>query len=141
MKGAGRAEYGKHVIQKLALQLTAEYGKGFDFGSLYKFLQFYKKFPILDSLSPKSGGLLSWTHYRKLLQVENKDALAWYINEAATWLKLKSALRPGGNVGMWQMSPELADKVSQADCRQIHRLQTMSAASAAECGVWYNGRR
>lgn len=40
--------------------------------------------PILDSLSPKSGGFLSWTHYRKLLQVENKDALAWYINEAAT---------------------------------------------------------
>lgn len=84
LKGAGRAEYGKQVIQKLALQLTAEFGKGFDFGSLYKFLQFYKKFPILDSLSPKSGGLLSWTHYRKLLQVENTDALAWYINEAAT---------------------------------------------------------
>ena len=84
LKGAGRAEYGKQVIQKLALQLTAEFGKGFDFGSLYKFLQFYKKFPILDSLSPKSGGLLFWTHYRKLLQVENTDALAWYINEAAT---------------------------------------------------------
>ena len=83
LKGADRAEYGKQVIQKLALQLTAEYGKGFDFGSLYKFLQFYKKFPILDSLSPKSGGLLSWTHYRKLLQVENKDALTWYINETA----------------------------------------------------------
>ncbi|MBQ9432050.1 MAG: DUF1016 family protein [Kiritimatiellae bacterium] len=83
LKGADRAEYGKQVIQKLALQLTAEYGKGFDFGSLYKFLQFFKKFPILDSLSPKSGGLLSWTHYRKLLQVENKDALAWYINETA----------------------------------------------------------
>ncbi len=83
LKGAGRAEYGKQVVQKLALQLTAEYGKGFDFGSVYKFLQFYRKFPILDSLSPKSGGLLSWTHYRKLLQVENKDALAWYINETA----------------------------------------------------------
>lgn len=83
LKGADRAEYGKQVIQRLALQLTAEYGKGFDFGSLYKFLQFYKKFPILDSLSPKSGGLLSWTHYRKLLQVENKNALAWYINEVA----------------------------------------------------------
>ena len=83
LKGADRAEYGKQVIQKLALQLTAEYGKGFDFGSLYKFLQFYKKFPILDSLSPKSGGLLSWTHYRRLLEVENKDALAWYINETA----------------------------------------------------------
>lgn len=37
----------------------------------------------MDSLSPQSGGLLSWTHYRKLLQVDNNDALRWYIDEAA----------------------------------------------------------
>lgn len=50
-------------------------------------MQFFKRFPILDSASPKSGGLLSWSHYRKLLQVENNDALRWYIDEAAaeTW--------------------------------------------------------
>ena len=87
LKGANRAEYGKRIVMVLAEQLTALYGKGFDFGSVYKYLQFYRRFPILDSLSPKSGGLLSWTHYRKLLQVENPDALRWYIDEAAaeTW--------------------------------------------------------
>jgi len=42
-----------------------------------------RRFPIVDSLSPQSGGLLSWTHYRKLLQVESDEALKWYINEAA----------------------------------------------------------
>ena len=41
-----------------------------------------RRFPIVDSLSPQSGGLLSWTHYRKLLQVESDEALKWYINEA-----------------------------------------------------------
>ena len=78
LKGADRAEYGTYIIDTLAAQLTGEYGAGFDRRSLYMFLQFFKRFPIVDSLSPKSGGLLSWTHYRKLLQVENPDALKWY---------------------------------------------------------------
>ena len=73
LKGADRAEYGTYIIDTLAVQLTAEYVTGFDRRSLYMFLQFFKRFPIVDSLSPQSGGLLSWTHYRKLLQVENPD--------------------------------------------------------------------
>ena len=87
LKGATRAEYGKEAMMKLAAQLTEKYGAGFDFGSLYKYLAFFKRFKILDSLRPKSGGLLSWTHYRKLLQVENDEALRWYLDEAAaeTW--------------------------------------------------------
>ena len=83
LKGEDRAEYGAYVIDNLAAQLTEIYGNGFDRRSLYMFLQFFRRFPIVDSLSPQSGGLLSWTHYRKLLQVENKDALRWYIDEAA----------------------------------------------------------
>ena len=41
----------------------------------------------MDSLSPQSGVLLSWTHYRVLLQVEDKIARDWYTKEAAdqTW--------------------------------------------------------
>ena len=31
----------------------------------------FKRFGILDSLSPKSGGLLGWTHDRRLLKVED----------------------------------------------------------------------
>lgn len=84
LKGEGRAEYGKGVITNLAEELTNEYGKGFDFTNLYKFLEFYHAFPILDSLSLKSGITLPWTHYRKLLQVKNEEARLWYINEAAS---------------------------------------------------------
>ena len=87
LHGELRAEYGKETMTKLAEQLTYKYGAGFDFGSLYKYLAFFKRFKILDSLHPKSGGLLSWTHYRKLLQVDNDEALRWYLDEAAaeTW--------------------------------------------------------
>ena len=88
LKGEERSEYGKGIIKKLADELTASYGRGFDFGSLYKYSRFYKLYPeILDSVSPKSGTLLSWTHYRVLLQIEDKTARDWYTKEAAdqTW--------------------------------------------------------
>lgn len=88
LKGEGRSEYGTAVIRKLAKELTAEYGKGFDYSSLYKYFRFYKLYPeIVDSVSPQSGALLSWTHYRVLLQVEDKTARDWYTKEAAnqTW--------------------------------------------------------
>lgn len=73
LNGEKRAEYGTEVIKKLAKELTAEYGKGFDYSTLYKFVRFYKSFPaILDTVSPKSFSLLSWSHYRALLQVEDE---------------------------------------------------------------------
>ena len=53
LKGEGRAEYGKQVILGLAADLTAEYGKGFEFRNLYGFLQFYREYPILQSLIAK----------------------------------------------------------------------------------------
>ena len=68
---SGHAEYGKKVIQTLANQLTAEYGGGFDFSSLYKYLRFYRLFPILDAVRPKLGNILSWSHYLTLLQVDD----------------------------------------------------------------------
>lgn len=76
-------EYRKQIVTRLSEILTAEYGKGFDYNSLYKYVRFYKDFPyILDSASPKSQNLLSWTHYRTLLQVDDTQAREWYASEA-----------------------------------------------------------
>ena len=36
----------------------------------------------MDSLRPKSGRPLSWTHYRILLQETSPEARAWYAKEA-----------------------------------------------------------
>ena len=71
--GQERSEYGLHVIKKLSKELTNRYGKGYDRGTLYRCLKFYKLFPeIVASLRQQSGAILSWTHYRILLQVEDR---------------------------------------------------------------------
>lgn len=68
--------------------MTEKYGKGFTKTNLYSFYSFYKCFPeIFHSASGKSGIYLSWTHYRILLQVNDKTARDWYEQEATeqTW--------------------------------------------------------
>ena len=81
--GADRAEYGANVIVKLSKTLTSEYGKGFTKTNLYNFYSFYKEYPeIFHSLGGKSQHLLSWTHYRILLQFSDKQARDWYEKEA-----------------------------------------------------------
>lgn len=85
--GEERADYGTGVVKKLSKELTDIYGKGFTKTNLYSFYSFYKCFPqIFHSVSGKSN-LLSWTHYRTLLQVEDSAAREWYAREASeqTW--------------------------------------------------------
>lgn len=89
LKSENRSEtYGKRIIRELAKELTKIYGKGFGSTNLWYFVQFYRAFPnILHSVSGESRGLLSWTHYRHLLRVEDKAARDWYEHEAyeQTW--------------------------------------------------------
>ena len=86
LKGEDRANYGTEIIKKkLSEELKEEYGKGFDSRNLYYFLNFYKTFPnILNTVCSKSDALLSWSHYRTLLQVLDKEAREWYEKEALT---------------------------------------------------------
>ena len=82
LQGENRAEYGKEIIKRLADYLTNLYGKGFTKSNLYQFVQFYKFFPeIFHAVSGKSQ-ILSWTHYRNLLRVTDKNARDWYLNES-----------------------------------------------------------
>jgi len=76
--GNARAEYGKNQLKLIADSLTLEFGKGFEVSNLRKMRQFYQVFPIQDSVSLK----LSWTHYRRLISVQNTDARQWYIAES-----------------------------------------------------------
>ncbi len=88
LKDEDRAEYGTTLIRKLSKELTNEYGKGYTKTNLYSFYSFYKMYPnIFHSVSGKSVPLLSWTHYRTLIQVKDDKARNWYENEAIeqTW--------------------------------------------------------
>lgn len=85
LNGESRARYGLDVIKDLAKRLTEKYGKGFTKTNLYGFVKFYEMFPkIFHSASGKSSCLLSWTHYRTLIQELNPDARAWYEQEAVS---------------------------------------------------------
>lgn len=110
--GASRAEYGKHVIELASAALTEEFGKGFSETNIMNFKKFYLKFKELtipqtlseefkkqkqqtlsDELSShfQKGQtlpaqfelrLLPWSHYERLIRVEDKKAREWYAKEA-----------------------------------------------------------
>ena len=110
--GASRAEYGKHVIEVASAALTKEFGKGFSETNIMNFKKFYLKFKELTipqtvseefkkqkqqtlsdelSLHFQKGQtppaqfelrLLPWSHYERLIRVEDKKAREWYAKEA-----------------------------------------------------------
>ena len=76
----GRADYGSRLLKSLSKELTAEFGKGFSVGSLYYYRQFYQTFPEIFATPWR---ILTWSHYKRLMQVSNANARAWYQKEAA----------------------------------------------------------
>ena len=74
-----RSEYGKGLLKYLAIQLTEEFGKGFDESSLRRMRQFYKAFPIRATLWHE----LSWSHYRLLMKIDNEERREFYGRECA----------------------------------------------------------
>ena len=110
--GASRAEYGKHVIEVASAALTEEFGKGFSYTNIANYKRFYLTFSDLQilqtlseefkkqkhqtlsdksSLLPQKGQtppaqselrLLPWSHYERLMRVEDKKAREWYAKEA-----------------------------------------------------------
>lgn len=76
-QGKERAEYGKGVINELSNKLVDEFGNGFTITNLKYMRQLYLIFPIGHALRDQ----LSWTHYRSLLKVANKEARNFYIED------------------------------------------------------------
>lgn len=76
-KGETRAAYGKKQLETISSALTEEFGKGFDPSNLRNMRRFYLAFPIQETVSLK----LSWSHYCKIIKIENQDARAWYMSD------------------------------------------------------------
>ncbi|MFT4104378.1 MAG: PDDEXK nuclease domain-containing protein [Lacrimispora sp.] len=81
--GEEKLEYGSGLIKELSKQMTKDFGKGFTSTNLKYMRQFYLAFPNGHALRDE----LSWTHYRSLMKVENKDARQFYLEESikANW--------------------------------------------------------
>ena len=85
-QGKDRAEYGKEIIKLASKELTLEFGKGFSPRTLWEIRQFYLCFPqqqIVRTLSAQ----LSWSHFQRVLRVNDENARIYYLTEAAqnTW--------------------------------------------------------
>ncbi|MCL2183712.1 MAG: DUF1016 N-terminal domain-containing protein [Chitinispirillia bacterium] len=72
-----RAEYGKQFLRFLSERLTEEFGKGFDVRNLRHMRQFYRTFPIRNTLCAE----LTWSHYRLLMKIEEPDRRDFYLKE------------------------------------------------------------
>ncbi len=110
-KGARKAKYGEHLIEQLSRDLTRQFGRGFSKRNLEQMRSFYLAWPIAQTLSAqsrssrlsasdltsltRSKGLrastpqeragtfpLPWSHYVRLLGIDNPMARQFYETEA-----------------------------------------------------------
>ena len=77
-EGKDRADYGKYLTEYIANELEPEYGSGFSKRQIELFRQFYRNFPITNTLYSQ----LSWSQYKLLIRIDNQDKIAFYIAEA-----------------------------------------------------------
>ena len=76
-KGHERAEYGTNLIDRLAHDLTATYGKGFSRSNVIYMRKFYLCFPKRETLSHQ----LTWSHYFEILKAEDSLAIGFYAQQ------------------------------------------------------------
>lgn len=91
-RGKRRADYGEQLLERLASDLGARFGRGFSIRNLRSFRTFYLSHSIRQTLSAELDELtlptlaqafpLPWSHYVKLLAVQDEHARAFYETEA-----------------------------------------------------------
>jgi predicted nuclease of restriction endonuclease-like (RecB) superfamily len=94
-RGENRAAYGKRLIEQLSADLKARFGRGFGRANLWQMRKFYLEWgddrilqtPSGESDSSERGDFqiqfpLPWSHYVKLLSVDDSQARAFYETEA-----------------------------------------------------------
>ena len=93
--GANRAAYGKQILKELSAYLTKIYGKGFSVTNLKQMRQFYltyandqigqtlsDQFKNLPAVSTGRKFYLSWSHYLKLMRIDNIEERHFYEIES-----------------------------------------------------------
>jgi len=75
-QGKDRAEYSSFLIKSISNELQAIFGSGLGIRQLEMNRQFYRAFPNTNALRSQ----FSWTHYKKLISIENKDKRTFYKN-------------------------------------------------------------
>ena len=77
-QGKERADYGTYLIRHLAKELQPEFGSGFSVRQLEQSRQFYRTYPIANTLRSQ----LNWSQYRRLIQIEDPNKREYYELES-----------------------------------------------------------
>jgi len=77
-QGKERADYGAYIVKTLAKELEKEYGSGFGVRQLEQSRQFYRTYPIANTLRSQ----LNWSQYRRLIQIDDPDKREYYELES-----------------------------------------------------------
>jgi predicted nuclease of restriction endonuclease-like (RecB) superfamily len=90
--GKERADYGKQILKELSSTLTEEFGKGFSVDNLENMRRFYLVYGKSETLSrisentisetPSRNFNLSWSHYLKLMRIDDENERKFYEIEA-----------------------------------------------------------
>ncbi len=83
-QGEERAKYGKAVLKELSIRLTNKFGKGFSVENLDRMRYFYKTYSKTNSSTVLTNSYftLSWSHYLKLMRIDNPEERSFYEIEA-----------------------------------------------------------
>jgi len=81
-QGKHRAEYGQELIKMLSEELQNEFGTGFSERSLREYRQFYLSFKELE-FGAHCAPNLTWSHFRLIMRLSDKNAIKYYLTEAA----------------------------------------------------------
>lgn len=84
-KGKERADYGTFLIRNLAKTIEPEYGSGFGVRQLELCRQFYRTYPIANTLCAQ----LNWSQYKLLIAIPDGSKREYYQLEAVNqgWTK------------------------------------------------------
>jgi predicted nuclease of restriction endonuclease-like (RecB) superfamily len=81
-QGEERAKYGKAILKDISLRLTNKFGRGFSVDNLENMRRFYLVYSNSETLSRNLGFTLSWSHYLKLIRIDNSEERRFYEIEA-----------------------------------------------------------
>lgn len=76
--GRERAEYGAYLLKNLAKRLEPEYGSGFSVRQLEMCRQFYRTYPIANTVCSQ----LNWSQYKLLISIPDEYKREYYQLEA-----------------------------------------------------------
>lgn len=84
-KGKERADYGSYLLKNLAKKLEPEYGSGFSVRQLEMCRQFYRTYPIANTVCSQ----LNWSQYKLLISIQDEYKREYYQLEAVNncWTK------------------------------------------------------